>query len=256
MEARRLRWRGASQHRSLLLELRRQLGDWLRAWSVDPELLSLQLGGPSAGLAADDLRWLCARGKTGTVWLGLPRSELSELGARLARVAPNDTLGLGPRLGERALRALLAQWLGGTSVEANALATESPSSDELESRFGGVQFRLKADDFGATVLIDSALCDHLAPVERKAMSALARRESALGHEAIVLDVTLPLGQASLADTHGLQVGDVLVSSTPLTSNFNLSHPDARALALGRLFRLGAQRALQLDTPTPKRQDHE
>jgi hypothetical protein len=251
MKHRRLRWRGVGQQRALLLELQKQLGSWLQGWSVDPELLSLKFVEAQSGLSADR-RWMQARGKNGSVWLGAPASMLDGFGGLLAKASPQDSLGLGSRLGERALRALLTQWLGGPAADLEIIADSAPGSEELQARFGGFRFVLEGQGFSSTVIVDSELCDFWVPGQKPVMPALAARDSVLGSENVTLDVRLDLGETSLADTHGLQVGDVLVSSTPLDSNFQLTHPDSRPIAIGRLFRLGAQRALQINSATPSR----
>jgi hypothetical protein len=251
MNHRRLRWRGAGQQRALLLELQKQLNAWLQGWSVDPELLSLKLVDAHSTLSSDR-RWTHAKGSNGSAWLGAPVAMLEGFGGLLAKASSQDSLGLGSRVGERALRALLAQWLGGPSTDIVIVSDSAPGSEEMQARFGGFRFSLEGEGFSGTLIIDSELCDHWVPMKRPTMSALAARESALGHEEVVLQVTLDLGELSLADTHGLQVGDVLVSSTPLDSNFMLTHPDARQIAIGRLFRQGSQRALQINAANPMR----
>src|SRR5207342_3239143 len=113
--------------------------------------------------------------------------------------------------------------------------------------FVGCEFSLAGADFDARVIVDSDLCEHWLPSQRPALSPLVARETALAGEQVRLEVILDLGQASLADTHGLQVGDVLVSSTAIDSMFQLNHPDSRRLVNASLFRQGSQRALQIDS---------
>lgn len=251
MKPRRLRWRGVGQQRALLLELQRQLESWLQGWSVDPALLSLRFVELHSEVATDR-RWMQARGRSGSVWLGAPASMLEALGGLLAKSSTQDSLGLGTRVGERALRALLTQCVGGAATDVEILSDSIPASEEMQARFGGFRFLLEGEGFAATLIIDSELCDHWVPAKKPTMAPLAARDSALGDESVLLEVRLELGQASLADTHGLQVGDVLVSSTSLDSSFQLTHPDARAIAVGRLFRLGSQRALQINAASPTR----
>ena len=251
MKPRRLRWRGVGQQRALLLELQRQLSSWLQGWSVDPELLSIRFVEAQSAFSTDR-RWMQARGKNGSAWLGAPVAMLDGLGGLLAKASAQDSLALGSRLGERALRALLTQWLGGPAADLELIADSAPGSEELQARFGGFRFVLEGQGFSATVIVDSELCDFWVPGKKPAMPALAARDSALGGEAVVLEVRLELGETSLADTHGLQVGDVLVSGTPLDSNFQLTHPDSRPIAIGRLFRVGTQRALQINSASPTR----
>jgi hypothetical protein len=112
--------------------------------------------------------------------------------------------------------------------------------------------RLAGAELEAMLWLDLGLCEHWAPTRRAATVSLNARSAALGTETLSLDVVLDLGQSRLVDTHGLRVGDVLVSQTPLDSAFQLVHPDARRLANVRLYRQDRQRVLQLESFVPAR----
>jgi len=247
MKARRLRWQGVSRQRALVDRLRQELDTWLEGWSVDPALLALKLVDAPAPRPAMGGRWLRASGKTGALLIGARVSMFDGLGGMIAQSAHEDTLGLGKRIGERALRALLAQFVGVPANQLDVQETPTPSGDDLDPRFIGGELVIEGTGFEARLIIDSALCEHWVPSKHPSSKPLALRETALAGEPVRLEVILDLGQASLADTHGLQVGDVLVSATSLASTFQLVQPNARPLANARLFYRGDRRALQLDS---------
>jgi hypothetical protein len=176
---------------------------------------------------------------------------LARAGEHLARVRAGERFDLGERLGRRALQGLLGQWLGADASHD----VEPPSPEDLQVRFGGLRFQLRGENFHADLVVDAALCDRLAPVTSNAQPALVPRAAAQGGESMALQVRLDLGEASLADAHALQVGDVLVSGTRLDSTFELIHPDASVLALGRLRRHDRRLAfaLQSAASNPRKQ---
>jgi hypothetical protein len=247
MKARRLRWQGASRQQALADRLRGELNAWLEGWSVDPALLTLKTVDAQASRPALGGRWLRASGKVGSLLIGARASMFDGFGGMIAKSAPDDTLGLGRRVGERALRALLAQLAGVAANQLELQEAATPGIEELDPRFVGCEFSLDGPDFEARLIIDSDLCEHWLPSQRPLLKPLIARESALAGEQVRLDVVLDLGQASLADAHGLQVGDVLVSSTAVSSLFQLTSPDSRQLVNARLFRHGAKRAVQIDS---------
>ena len=235
MTARRLRWRGPAQQQQVLDELQRQLDAWHQGWSVDGGCLALTSAEGSGAVGAERC-WLRAHARGATVWLGATSLGFARLGDRLARVRAGERSDLGERIGRRALQALLSQWLG-AGAEQVEFEEAAPSPEELQARFGTLHFQLAdADSFKAAILVDAALCDCLAPSTPAAMPKLEARAAALGGESITLQVRLGLGETTLADAHGLQIGDVLVSGTRLDAAFELTQPDDRVVAHGRLRR--------------------
>lgn len=247
MKVRRLRWQGASRQQALAERLRQELTTWLQGWSVDPALLSLKTVDANTPRPAIGGRWLRATGTTGTLVIGSRAAMFDGFGGLIAKAEHEDTLELGRRIGTRALRALLAQFVGTTPNQLELQETTAPNGEDLDPRFVGCEFLLSGAEFEARLIADNELCEHWLPSKRLPSKPLVAREAALADEPVRLDVILDLGQASLADTHGLQVGDVLVSSTALDSLFQLAHPDTRRLANARLVRRGDQRALHLDS---------
>lgn len=253
MTVRRLRWQSASRQKALMGLLQQDLKAWLDGWSINPQLLSLR----RADAAVDDepdakWRWWRASGNSGSLWLGAHASQLDGLGAMLAGAALGDSLGLGQRIGERALRALLAQMAGGSGNDVTMQLDELPKATERDLRYGGCHFLLEGQGVEACLVLDHDLCEVRLPTPKAVAMSLAPLASALGTELVRLDVLLDLGQASLAETQGLQVGDVLVSSTPLDSLFQLAQNDHRPLAGARLFRRGGMRVLHVDSLIPQR----
>ena len=248
MGVRRLRWQARGRQQALARVLQQDLKLWLEAWSVDPQLLSLRLIA-----ATDDSEpgmgwcWWRASGQTGSLWPGARAQALEALGALLAGAGSGDSLGLGQRIGERALRALMTVMLAGPSNEPQMQIDSAPGRGERDPRFGGCGFWLEGHGFDAQLWLDHDLCELRLPTPRGSSIALSPLASAVSPESVLLEVLLDFGQASLAETQGLQVGDVLVSSTPLNSLFLLAQANHRALAGARLFRQGERRALQVDS---------
>lgn len=245
MKARRLRWHGASRQTALANWLRLELGTWLEGWSVDPALLTLRIAdtrmSPTSGW-----KWTRATSRTGSVTFGAHAAVLDGLGGYLAKAAHEDVIGLGRRIGARALRALLTQFMGGAANLIDITDVSAPSADEQDPRFGCCGLVLQGSGFEARLLIDSDLFEYWVPPQRPALPALFSREAALGNERVTLDVVLDLGNAKLADAHQLQIGEVLVSNTSINSVFQLALPDSRRLVSANLVRTGMQRALQID----------
>jgi hypothetical protein len=250
MSARRLRWRGPAQQQRVLDELLKQLAAWHQGWSVDGEWLSLSAAEAGAGATLGSERlWLRATSRGACAWLGLSPSTLARVGECLAKVRAGERFDLGERIGRRALQALLGQWLGATG-EAPSFDATAPLPEDLQARFGGLRFQLQGREVSAVLIVDAALCDRLAPAATPTLSPLATRAAALGEESVSLEVRLDLGEATLADAHALQIGDVLVSGTRLDSNFDLIHPDARVVAHGRLRRHDRRLAFALQSAAP------
>jgi hypothetical protein len=246
MSVRRLRWQGERRRQQLLDRLRGELAAWLQQWSVNPTALALVVPDADGFRAGTGWRWIAASGVAGSVRFGAHPATSESLGALLAQASATDSLALGRRVGERALRALLSQLAGGGPAVDIATCDE-PDEIEQEARFGGLGLRLHGTGFDALLWLDCALCEHWLPPMPTKAPALQSRESALGRERVTLDIVLDLGDATLADTRGLQVGDVLVSRAPLDSAFLLTSAGHRRLASVRLHRQGTLRALQIES---------
>jgi hypothetical protein len=248
---RRLRWHGRIRQQALESRLQLELGTWLEGWSVDPALLSLRLVDETLTLPPD-WRWTRATSRNGSVMLGAQGTQLDALGGLLAEAAPVDPMNLGRRVGERALRALLTQFAGGAAGVIETEGVDAPTAENLDPRFGCCVFALQGKGFDARFIVDNGLFEHWVPPHRPELPAVAPRETALSREHVLLDVILDFGGATLADAQHLQVGDVLVSSTPIDSLFHLVLPDSRRLIAANLVRRGDRRAVQIDASSTTR----
>lgn len=245
MKVRRLRWHGAGRQLALANWLRLELGAWLDEWSVDPTLLTLRIA--DVGMShPSGWRWMRATSKSGSIVLGTHAAALDGVGGLLAKATHDDALGLGRRVGMRALRALLTRFVGGTTNLIGIDDANAPDDESHDSRFGGCWLLLQGAGFEAQLYLDNALFEFWVHPQQFALPTLMPRESALGTERVTLDVVLDLGNARLADTHQLQIGDVLVSSTTIDSFFHLALPDSRRLVAANLVRKDGRRALQVD----------
>ncbi|HUR39731.1 MAG TPA: FliM/FliN family flagellar motor switch protein [Verrucomicrobiae bacterium] len=243
MPVQRLHWLGNERRRRLTARLATQLGEWLTAWSVDATWLTLADRTSVHAPADDGWRWLRVATGQGALLLGAPRAQLAEVGARLAGAQPHDEFALGDRVGKRALDALLGRWAGaaGTLAEIHP----APPASAFAPRFGAAVYTLRGTGFDGVVLVEHDLCDVLAPPLAAVRAPLATRDVALVEAPVQLQVTLDLGEADLRDVSQLQVGDVLLADAGVDALFHLVHPDARPLADARLYRRGAQLALQV-----------
>jgi hypothetical protein len=245
MKTRRLRWHGPSRQEALANRLRLELGTWQEGWSVDPTLLSLRIA--DAGIPQPSgWRWTRAISRSGGILLGADAATLASLGGLLAQAASDDPLGLGRRVGERALRALLTQFVGGAANLIEIEDASTPAAEDQDPRFGGCSLVLQGTGFEARLLVDNELFEYWVHPQQSRLPVLLPRDASLGKERVVLDVVLDLGSATLADAQQLQIGDVLVSSTSIDSIFHLALPDSRRLVTANLVRKDGRRALQID----------
>jgi hypothetical protein len=151
-----------------------------------------------------------------------------------------------------ASRALLTQFAGGAAGVIETEGVDAPTAENLDPRFGCCVFALQGKGFDARFIVDNGLFEHWVPPHRPELPAVAPRETALSREHVLLDVILDFGGATLADAQHLQVGDVLVSSTPIDSLFHLVLPDSRRLIAANLVRRGDRRAVQIDASSTTR----
>ncbi|MGH8108402.1 MAG: hypothetical protein ACREO1_06755 [Arenimonas sp.] len=248
MQFRRLRWHSRRRQEALFTRLEQELKRWLDAWSVEPACLDLQAVNADTYKPVSPLKWMRVNSDKGALYFGAPTEHLEKLGGLLAKAAAGDILHLGRRVGDRALKALFSQWIGVPVLDLDIQDGMPPLNDIFIPRLGHTVFALKGSGFLAYVILDADLTDSLVPGEVLKHEALAQRDISSINAEIELQVSLDLGETTLADTIGLQVGDVLVSNASIHSAFHLTHPDARRLANVRLVRKGLQRAVQVDTP--------
>jgi len=251
MKARRLRWHGANRQEALARRLQAELASWLDGWSVAPALLSLRISDSGASQPSS-WRWMRANAATGSILLGVDASALGRLGGLLAQATQDDAPGLGKRIGERALRALLTQFVGGAGNLIDIEDTIAPGVEVRNPRYGCCALDLHGASFEACMLVDNALFEFWVPPQAPVLPALQPRDIVIGNERITLQVVLDLGKANLEDAQQLQVGDVLVSNAAIDSVFYLALPDARRLVSANLMRKGDQRALQVATPSSRK----
>jgi hypothetical protein len=248
MHFRRLRWHSRRRQETLCARIDQDLQRWLNAWSVEPNWLSVQSISVEMYKTAAPLTWLRVSSAKGVLLIGVAEKQLNNLGGLLAKASSDDVLHLGKRIGDRALKALAGYWHGVAAIDLNVESCKSPSNEIFLSQFGYGVFSLKGAGFSAFMVFDADLIDSLVPPISSILPPLELRESVLGNERITLNVSLDLGDTTLADTIGMQVGDVLVSSTSIHSMFGLVHPDQRHLAGVRLVRNGNQQAVLIDSP--------
>ena len=241
MSTRRIRLQAESQRRELLLALQRLLSSWLQDWSVHSDLLRVRTASRLADVPATH-RWQIASTALGQLWMAGPSYLSDSLGAWLTAAAPGDSLGLAERVGIRAKVALLASLLAGPESALSIVDGPAPDNGGFECYC----FEIETPGEALYLVLDWQLADRIALPPQASSQSVLPRESALDSARVRFDVMLDLGGASLAETNGLCVGDVLVSRTPLDAVFQLSHPDSRPIATGRLFKKDTSRAIRLE----------
>lgn len=245
MRPKRIRWLSTERRRQLLVVLQQHVRQWSEEWSVAPDGFSIELMESDHVWDITSWRWGSAVCPTGTLYFGAPREALGALGGLLAQASVGNDLGLGQRIAERSIQALIGRLMG--DVSACLWPGDPPSAKEREKRFGGLSVRLRGVGFNAALWLDSQVCEFLCPAPVQTLGPLLRVESALGSETVTLDVVVDFGPATIGDTRGLRVGEVLVSRTPLDGLFKLTAPDGKPVARASLFRSGASRAVRIES---------
>ena len=245
MRPTRIRWLSTERRRQLLEALQRHVRQWSEEWSVAPDGFAIELLDSDHVWDITSWRWGAAVCPTGTLFFGAPWEALGSLGGLLAQAAAENDLGLGRRVAERSIQSLIGRLMGDAS--ACLWPGDPPSPKEREKRFGGLGVRLRGLGFNAALWLDGQVCEFLCPVPDQERAPLDRVESALGSEAVTLDVVLDFGPATVGDTRGLRVGEVLVSRTPLEGLFKLTASDGSQVARASLFRSGASRAVRIES---------
>lgn len=245
MRPRRIRWLSTDRRHQLLSVLQQHVRKWSEEWSVAPDGFSIELMESDHVWEITSWCWGAAVCRTGTLYFGAPKASLGALGGLLAQASIGDDLGLGQRVAERSIQALVSRLMADPS--ACLWPGDPPTAKEREKRFGGLSVRLRGVGFNAAIWLDSQVCESLCPTPAQDLGPLQRIESALRTEAITLDVVVDFGPATIAETQGLQVGEVLVSRTPLQGLFKLTAPDGTHVARASLFRAGASRAVRIES---------
>lgn len=245
MRPMRIRWLGPARRRKLLDALQTQVRLWSEEWSVAPDGFKIEPVDSDSLPSAAGWHWRVAACPTGALHLGVRPHMLNALGGLLAHASVEDRLGLGRKVGESALQSLAARLVGDGSV--GLVVGEMPSLKMSQARFGGLYVNFVGRGFDALLWLDSGLCDVLCPKPSSGQAPLDRKEAALGQEKMTLDVVIDLGSATVNDTSGLRVGEVLVSRTSLKNLFHLVTPDGKRIARGSPCRNGTSLALQIET---------
>lgn len=247
MRSTRIRWLSTDRRHQLLAVLQQHARQWSEEWSVAPDGFSIELMESDHVWEIASWYWGAAVCPTGTLYLGMPRESLATLGALLAQASVGRELGLGQRIAERAIQSLARRLLSDAST--CLWPSDSPSAKEREKRFGGLGVRLRGAGFNAFLWLDGQVCEFLCPTSTpvQELGALHRFDAALGSEPITLNVTVDFGPATIADTRGLEVGEVLVSQTPLQGLFKLTAPDGCEVARASLYRIGGRRVVRIES---------
>ncbi|MFC0677992.1 hypothetical protein ACFFGH_09075 [Lysobacter korlensis] len=236
-----LRWVGRARRAELEQALQSRLAPWATQWlraDLESVLASAETGEPDPG----ELGWLDAVTSGGTLLIGCTSNVESRLGARLVGLAGEGGSALAPRIGRRALEAL-AQCLTG-AIGATLSTCDAPGPKLLAPRAGALLLQLTIGDVRLYLLVDTVLCETVAPVLRRA-SSLVPREDALGACTASLELRLELGHADLLDVSTLRPGEVLKTTIPVGSLLSLVNPDGSVVRTGHLVARQGRRAIRI-----------
>jgi hypothetical protein len=247
----RFGWLGAARRQSIAARLDAVLGPWLADWCTRsalaaPHVQSAAEWPHEANLAAAN----SFRSLIGECAFHLPHHSKAAFGRWLMDLQEEDGAGVAEALAAEAL-ADLAQ-----RIHAQAGATDVTSMREIEGESAADVFRAWAGamhaplQFGrleVDLLLDRNLCSRLAPVSTVERPALAARGHAIAGAKVPVEATLEFGLASLADLSNLQVGELIVSDTPLSTAADLRSIAGRRMASGQLSRAEGHLALRLQT---------
>lgn len=242
MTSQLIRWYGPGRREALRAAVAARLQLWLQQWALTPEGLSVQL---STG-AIDSGAWQRCTGADGAnAWAGLGRTDLAQLGSLLANAPLRHATDYehARAVGTDALQAMFASLLEHASTQRPEAALPDGA---LVERHGWVALDVCWAAFTFVLLMDPALCDQLAPPQRKS-AGLTRRASALGPSRATLTARLDLGSVDVALVSSLRPGDVLRTSVPLDALLSLAAAEGRTVSTGRLALLDQHKAITVES---------
>ncbi len=242
MRSQLIRWYGPGRREALRAAVAARLQVWLQQWALAPEGLSVQLSTD----AGDSGAWQCCTGTDGAnAWAGLGHTDLAQLGSLLANAPLRHAADSehARAVGSDALQALFAVLLDHASTQPQKAALPDGA---LVERHGWIALDVCWAAFSFVLLMDPALCDQLAPPQRKS-AALTRRASALGPCRATLTARLDLGSVDVALVSSLRPGDVLRTSVPLDAPLSLAAAKGPTISTGRLALLDQHKAITVDS---------
>jgi hypothetical protein len=247
-------WIGATRRQAINVTLGHVLSAWQQDWAMrggdGTVAIDAASEWPSDAMVHSLPRW---RSAGGACAVHLRGSRYAVLGRWLAGMHEDDGVGLAESLGRDALADLARRVhaaAGGTSPALAAADADTGVLDGLRASAGACHASFKLGGADIDVLLDRAMCASLAPLapaREGQQPALVARGATLGEVGVRLDAHIDFGMACLADLSNLQVGELLVSDTPLTAPLGLGTGTGRPLLAARLSQHEGAYALRIET---------
>ena len=244
-------WLGVTRRQAIVERLNRLIDEWIGQWCMQSGI-----GKPRAQIATEwphgaNLATVrCARSEAGQSACHVRGLRHGVLGRWLMVLQDEDGVGLAEALALEALadlsRRIHTDAMGSGPVSMSE--TDIPvNPDAFRAWTGALHAQVQLGRVELDVLLDRDLCARMAPPPTVARRTLTPRASALAEVKVRLDATLDFGTASLVDLSNLQVGELLISDTPLTTLVNIDSCGGKTLASGQLSRAGGKLALHMQS---------
>jgi len=222
------------------------LPDILRKWRTD-----WCLGDPTESITAvvagtgqrRDLSWRIATTPAGALMLGArsPASWYRLLFGQQVTDVPLDDIA-EQLMGEAQLALINAILSAAEQDPSDAVLMETDIS--VASCRPRIELVLPAHASELCILLDASLFDAWLPIPAS-RTPLRSRQHALGGTRLTLTLMLPLSELSAASLAGLQPGDIVQTTTPLSQPVHLHVHKVRRIASGLLMQRDGRVALQL-----------
>lgn len=235
----RFGWIGATRRAALIKAVERAVIAWSKDWAVGTRVWT-------SVTAEGDAPTSVFRSPQGHLALAASRP----LASFLTGIDEGERAGtLDVHIEKEALRTLDVQLEGVSATALVEVAIDALPASMTRAELGSSRIRLRSEDFFLDVWLDRALADRLAPAAGSRTEALVPRTSALDGATVSLRTELDLGTIALASIRHLRPGDVIATSTPLDSHFDLvEFEKGTPLFAASLGAKGTHRAVRIFEP--------
>ena len=235
----RFGWIGTTRRAALIKAVERAVTAWSKDWAVGTRVwasVTVEGDGPTSAFRSPDGHLALATSRPVASFLtGIDEGERA--GA------------LDVHIVKEALHALDIQLEGGIAPALVEVAIDALSASMTRAELGASRIRLQSGDFFLDMWLDRALADRLAPAAGPRTEVLVPRTSALDGATVSLRTELDLGTIALAHIRHLRPGDVIATSTPLDSYFDVvEFEKGTPLFAASLGAKGTHRAVRIFEP--------
>jgi len=233
-------WIGTTRRETVAVALQGIVASWVRDWMPG------EPGAEVISISATDFT-ACGtwHGVGERLFLGTHATH-GEIGVTLLGASdPNHPLAR--HIGKDALASLCA-CLAGEGVGSVEVMDVPAKRTLIDERSGALAFAVEAGALEVRVHLSRERVDELAPVPLRTAHALCRRTVLVEDLTESITIEIELGELNLGDARNLHVGDVLATTTPLSSLACLNLNGRVLPAIGaRLGCRDTHRAIALET---------